>query len=357
MVNFVFRVDASVYIGSGHVMRCLVLAKALREEGYSILFTCLPQKGDMIGYIAQQGFDVISLTPTQNVSIPESTEDYVAWLQRTPLEDACDFLSFVDDADWVITDHYAIDKQWHKKIRGSLHCQIISIDDLMREHDADVIIDQTLNRLAADYHSNRLVLAGTQYALLRDEFSNLRKQASKRVCPTTNVKVLLSMGGIDAPNATLRSLKALQNQSRLSFTVLLSVRSPNFNVVQQWCSTSKNAEHIAFSNDVAGLMLEHDVAIGAPGSTSWERACLGLPSVIIPLAENQTDICHQLVKSRASIKVDLETIERELAPAVENLIDNWNEYSQNNFLLCDGLGTQRVVEKINGTNNEYNTTL
>ncbi|MCV5261658.1 UDP-2,4-diacetamido-2,4,6-trideoxy-beta-L-altropyranose hydrolase, partial [Escherichia coli] len=103
------------------------------------------------------------------------------------------------------------------------------------------------------------------------------------------------MGGIDAPNATFKVLESLCGKVEAKFTVLLSPRAPHFDQVKELCASRADVSHLDFVSDMASLMLEHDIAIGAPGTTSWERACLGLPNVIVPLAENQQLICKQLV--------------------------------------------------------------
>ncbi|NUW73844.1 UDP-2,4-diacetamido-2,4,6-trideoxy-beta-L-altropyranose hydrolase [Vibrio mediterranei] len=346
MKKVVFRTDASIWIGSGHVMRCLVLATSLREHNYQVSFACLPQKGDMISYIQSRGFDVIKLTPPKVPVVPSSDKDYIAWLQRTPEEDANDFLRSVEDAQWVISDHYAIDKVWQKIVRSRQKSLLMSIDDLVRVHSADLIIDQTLGRKASDYQSKGTVLAGSNYALLDEKFSQLHPSGKNRIKPEKAPKVLVSMGGIDAPNASLKVLEALNGEVNASFTVLLSNRSPNYQRLRDWCQGRDKVTHIDFSENMADLMLEHDIAIGAPGSTSWERACLGLPSIVIPLADNQKEICAQLVNQGVALQVNLENIESDLLNTYEQLLTKWTSLHQASLQICDGKGVYRVTEKI-----------
>ncbi|PMK74238.1 UDP-2,4-diacetamido-2,4,6-trideoxy-beta-L-altropyranose hydrolase [Vibrio breoganii] len=356
-MNVVFRVDASIHIGSGHVMRCLVLAKALNRDGARVTFACLPLPSDMRAYIEAQGFAVHSLTPPPVIIEPSSSADYLGWLQRSIEVDANDFLSCIDQADWVVTDHYAIDAEWQTIISSKLGCQILAIDDLIRTHFASLIVDQTLNREPNEYDSPNVVLAGTRFALLDERFSKKRDVAEKRRLIKSQASVLISMGGIDAPNATLKILKSLEALNELKCTVLLSERSPHFEEVRDWCGEKSQFTHIAFTNDMPSMMLNHDIAIGAPGSTSWERACLGLPNVIVPLADNQHEICRELVKAGAAVKVDIEDIEVRLPSAVSQVLENWDDYVQKNLLLCDGRGVERVVDKIMGINRENNPSM
>lgn len=345
-MKVVIRVDASVWIGSGHVMRCLVLADALKKQNHRVLFASLPQQGDMIAYIMERGFEVIELNPPETESIPEHDADYACWLQRPVRDDAEDFIQKVKAADLIVTDHYAIGSEWQSYVKATLGCKLLAVDDLVRSHTADVIVDQTLGRKPNEYVSGKRVLAGSQYALLNARFTQAREKALQRACDPKKPKVLVSMGGIDRPNATLSVLKVLVQHVDAEFTVLLSPRAPHYEKVVSWCSGHNNVVHKDFVSNMADLMLKHDIAIGAPGTTSWERACLGLPSIIIPLAENQRMICEQLVANRAAIAISLEQIQTDLIVSYQKLINNWESYHQANLRLCDGRGTNRVVLEI-----------
>lgn len=346
-MKVIFRVDASLLIGSGHVMRCLVLADALGQKGHKIDFACSPLKGDMRTFIRERGFNVITLAEPQRIIEPQYDADYEAWLQKSVTDDAQDFLSAVKSADLVVTDHYAIGAEWQGKIVAALNCCLLAIDDLGRCHRADLVLDQTLERSEADYaSSNTEVLVGSEYALLRADFSNKREAALSRQLSDAPLRVLVSMGGIDAPNATLRVLESLCCHVNANFTVLLSPRAPHFQQVNEWCLTHPNVRHQEFVFDMASLMLEHDIAIGAPGTTSWERACLGLPNIIVPLAENQQLICEQLIKHDAAVLVDIKDIPSKLHSAFLKVIEEWSQFKEANLALCDGRGARRVVFEI-----------
>ncbi|MGY5617791.1 UDP-2,4-diacetamido-2,4,6-trideoxy-beta-L-altropyranose hydrolase [Vibrio cincinnatiensis] len=347
-MNIIFRVDASLMIGSGHVMRCLVLADELKLKGHDIAFACTPLEGDMRSFISERGFRVITLPAPKVIIISTHDADYESWLQKDVDVDAQDFLSSVSSADLVITDHYAIGEQWQERVKIALGCYLFAIDDLARRHFADLILDQTLGREATDYaDSKAIVLYGTEFALLKPAFAGMRERALSRTLPSDKPKVLISMGGVDTPNATLKVLKALADgQVEAQFTVLLSPRAPYFQQVKDWCALRENVTHHEFVTDMAHLMLEHDLAIGAPGTTSWERACLGLPSIVIPLAQNQQLICTQLVEHKAAYDVDIEDISARMVGEYQKSLKHWSEIKDANFALCDGLGTRRVVLEI-----------
>ncbi|KFK47957.1 acetylneuraminate cytidylyltransferase, partial [Vibrio vulnificus] len=145
----------------------------------------------------------------QSIIEPQNDADYEAWLQKSVTEDAQDFLAVVKVADLVVTDHYAIGAEWQDKIVAVLDCCLLAIDDLGRCHRADLVLDQTLGRSEVDYaSSNTEVLVGSEYALLRTDFSNKREAALSKQLSYAPLRVLVSMGGIDAPNATLKVLES-----------------------------------------------------------------------------------------------------------------------------------------------------
>ena len=151
MLKVVIRADASSYIGSGHIMRCLVLADRLKLDGHEVTFATRPQNGDLVALIKRRGFSVYALQQPTDWVAPSTTADYAAWLQVSELEDARQFASASYKPDLVITDHYAIGAKWHEIVKKSYHCKIVAIDDLVRAHNAELIIDQTLLRESGEY--------------------------------------------------------------------------------------------------------------------------------------------------------------------------------------------------------------
>ena len=139
----------------------------------------------------------------------------------------------------------------------------------------------------------------------------------------------------------------------------MGASAPNYSTVKDFCDSRKGIEHLGFVDDIASVMLENDIAVGAPGSTSWERACLGLPNVIIPVANNQAEISRQLISNNASLKVDVTDIAEKLEESLDSLLLNWSYYRSKNFKICDGYGTKRVIIAINELlgNYENNYTL
>ncbi|PKH05283.1 UDP-2,4-diacetamido-2,4,6-trideoxy-beta-L-altropyranose hydrolase [Moritella sp. Urea-trap-13] len=351
-MNVVIRADASTHIGSGHVMRCLVLALGLVEQGHQVSFVCRPQTGDLIEFIEHKGFTVHLLASPQTWLEPQHSADYVAWLQVPWQEDAQNLLMLVAVADLVIVDHYALNKDWQQQIKQALDCKVMVIDDLVREHAADLILDQTLLRLKSEYQAtdDTKLLTGCDFALLNPRFSDYRQHALANDILCDRPKLLLSMGGSDQPNATLSVLTALAKMPTLSrplVTVLLGPRAPHYQQVKAFCLQHDDwITHLDFVDDMAELMSQQQVAIGAPGTTSWERACLGLPSIIVPLADNQQTISRNLVAVDAAYKLELDEIAEHLLSSYQRLLQNWSQLRGNNLRLCDGLGLKRVLTAI-----------
>lgn len=352
MLKIVIRADASSYIGSGHIMRCLVLADRLKRDGHDVAFATRPQNGDLVSLIKQRGFRVYSLQQPTDWLIPSTNADYAAWLQVSELADAKECASAFYNPDLVITDHYAIGAKWHEVVKKSYHCKVIAIDDLVRSHAADLIIDQTLLREPNEYkdlNPSIEALTGIEYAIINSHFSKHHKSQLMLDTKLVNKpRVLLSMGGIDAPNATEQVLSVLrQSISPPETTVLLSPRAPHYNKIKEFAEeNSAWVIHVNFVDDMADLMCKHDIAIGAPGSTSWERACVGLPSIVIALADNQQTICKNLEAVGAAISVELNAINKNLMSAYKDLIKNYSEMRSINLNLCDGRGVDRIMKQI-----------
>lgn len=333
-------------------MRCLSLADEILRHGHDVVFVMRPQVGDLCVYTQNRGFKVLKLPKASKPITPDSDDDYHAWLQVSKSKDAKDFVSVASDADIVVVDHYGINCDWEKYVKSRIPCKLVAIDDLVRQHDVDLIVDQTHDASPYEYKSNsqvKHVLAGSKYALLNAQFSEFHRLAVKKRIVNSNHKLLLSMGGVDKPNATLKVLEALSLRgAKFDTTVLLSERAPHFNSVSSFCKRNEDwVKHILFSENMANLMLMHTIAIGASGSTSWERACMGMPSIIIPLAKNQLKICRNLVNAGCAISLCKEEIANTLNFKLDELLSNYEKMTSNNLTICDGMGTKRVVKKIN----------
>ncbi|WP_348815917.1 UDP-2,4-diacetamido-2,4,6-trideoxy-beta-L-altropyranose hydrolase [Halomonas sp. H10-59] len=313
-----FRVDASLEIGTGHVMRCLTVAKTLQSAGAQCYFLSREHLGHLCDLIEEHGFFTYRL-PTPGLTDRATTSGregptHARWLGTTWEQDAVHCRSILTELspDWLVVDHYALDVRWEAAVLP-LQSRLFIIDDLAdRPHCADLLLDQNLGRRAADY--SRLLmkdcqlLVGPAFALLRSEFSELRKFSLARRNRETRLKrLLITMGGVDKDNVTglvIDALKFCKLPDDIEITVVLGATAPWLKEV------NASADQLPWSinvvsnvPDMARRMAEADLAIGAAGSTSWERCCLGLPTLMLVLAENQRPIARALNAAGAAISL------------------------------------------------------
>jgi UDP-2,4-diacetamido-2,4,6-trideoxy-beta-L-altropyranose hydrolase len=325
-MKIAFRTDASLEIGSGHVMRCLTLADALRAQGAQCCFISRAHPGNLIDAIALRGYEVKTLPATvqqaqaainfdkqlndgQNVALA-----HAAWLGCNWKTDAAQSAKALAELqpDWLVVDHYAIDQQWETALTPR-YKKLMVIDDLAdRSHQCDLLLDQNLGRQPQDYRElvpvECQVLTGPQYALLRPEFAALRQYSLQRRQTSRLKNILITMGGVDQPNATGQTLQALQTCALLPdcrITVVMGMAAPWLKNVQELATRMPwPTEVLVNISNMAQRMADSDLAIGAAGSTSWERCCLGVPTLMVVLAENQQEIAFALESVGAAIALD-----------------------------------------------------
>ena len=339
-MNVVFRVDASSHqMGVGHLMRCLALADELEKQNHNVTFICRELKGNLIKSIEHR---VLILPVDKDF---QSDDLYLSWLGATQEQDAKQTIQVIhDNADLLIVDSYALDEVWHKQLKPHIK-KIMVIDDLAdREFDCDVLLNQNLGSQKEDYQGKVLsdceLLLGCDYALLRPEFSELRKQVKEKRKGTKEIKnILISMGGSDKNNVTYDILQQLNND--FNVVVVLGGASQHKKMIKEYVKDkSVKVKVIVNADNMAELMLKADLAIGAGGTTSLERCCLGLPTLLYVLSENQKRIAENLVQLGAVMIV------RNLENDFQALVDDfslWQFMSSKSQSICDGLGTEKVV--------------
>ncbi|WP_434054211.1 MAG: UDP-2,4-diacetamido-2,4,6-trideoxy-beta-L-altropyranose hydrolase [Roseibium sp.] len=353
-----FRADASLQIGTGHVMRCLTLASTLRHAGCECLFVTRDLQGHLAEQIEALGFQVKRLPVPEPGFETSSGPAHAAWAGVSWQVDAAECQAAVAafQPDWIVLDHYAFDERWERELRSNADCRLLVIDDLAdRRHCADLLLDQTAGRSEEDYRdlvpANCKILAGTRYSLLREEFSNARPTALLGRNRPAVRNILVTMGGVDLDNATtgiLTSLAEAGLPEETRVTVVLGRHAPNLETVRE------TAANVPFSCDVlcdvgnmADLMSEADIAIGAGGTSTWERCCLGLPSIIVVLAQNQSEVARVVSRSGASLVAD-SLRSNVLAEALDRLasVAFRTEMSESAAAICDGDGSWRVVSQL-----------
>lgn len=353
-MKVVIRVDASLQMGTGHVMRCLTLAKALRKKEASVSFICREHLGHLIETIQNQGFMVYSLPKgTKSQSFEYGHLYHSAWLGETQLEDLNQCRPVLENLqpDWLIVDHYAIDQFWQKPLKGTYR-KLMVIDDLAdRHHQCDLLLDQNYSSTQKKYESyvpkECLILAGTEYVLLRSEFNQWREYSLERRTQPQFKKLLITMGGVDSDNVTgqvLHELAVCPLPRSLEITVVMGEAAPHLAIVKAKAFSMPYKVEVKVNvNDVAELMANADLAIGAAGATTWERCCLGLPTIQIVVAENQRKIAQSMMEVGA---VKLLNRISELSILI-GCFNEWAEIvSLNSSYICEGSGVGRVVQRV-----------
>ncbi|WP_168379952.1 UDP-2,4-diacetamido-2,4,6-trideoxy-beta-L-altropyranose hydrolase [Acinetobacter indicus] len=361
-MRIVFRVDASIQMGTGHVMRCLTLADALKNRGAECYFICREHPGNLIGLITQRGYHV-DVLPYTDLSQERELQNHItglahaSWLGSTQKEDSCLCNPILEalKPDWLIVDHYALDVRWEKTLRP--YCKkVMVIDDLAdRCHDCDILIDQNYLPLYEQRYENLVPattkkLLGPSFVLLRDEFSNLREGKLQQV---TNVDahILINFGGIGNFALLSKVIDAINIYQKQSFYIVTGrLDSHQFLELEKSISYSQ-VKIVETAENIANLMSRSRYAIGACGSTVWERFCLGINSGLVEMAENQATLLNYLTKMDLIDNLGNFNVltKDDFLSLLQNLDVTDEKYSHRKtaiMSLIDGKGTQRVVEMI-----------
>lgn len=351
-MKILIRVDASEMIGSGHVMRCITLANALQKTGLFVDFICRAHPGNLISYIEEQGFTVLSL-PLNSSS--KRVDSYSEWLGCTETEDAQACAAEIkEEYQLLVVDHYALGMVYTSLMRKYIS-QIMVIDDLAnRVHDCDLLLDQNLFPSAQERYQNllpshTLSLIGPRFALLRDEFSD---------CEVLDIaereNLLVFYGGSDPHGLTLKTLEALRHLDYLNFKSDIVVGESfsdmaKLNTLVE--SMSNVTVHVQCRN-VAQLMCQSKLMLGAGGATHWERCITGLPGLLVTVAENQLATTKYLDQLGA-VKWLGNAEELSSKDIEEQLVNYFNSAkklqamsSVARELVPKGAGTAKVVEEI-----------
>ena len=368
-MKIAFRADASLQMGSGHVMRCLTLADALKDKGADCCFICREHPGNLNEFIRSKGYPVQALphsapagaNPFAIKATPESPQlAHAGWLGTTHEHDAAECAAILGELqpDWLIVDHYALDTHWEAVLKPHYR-KLLVIDDLAdRHHACDLLLDQTFGRHTEDYApwvpSSCTLLCGSQFALLRPEFSALRPYSLERRRYSQLQHVLITMGGVDKDNATGQVLEALMHTelpADCRITVVMGAHAPWLTEVRQLAEQMPWSTEVRVNvNDMARLMADSDLAIGAAGATSWERCCLGLPTITAVLADNQRQVAQGLKRVRAAHVIQSPRSIPECLPALmARLVLSPSDrilMTQAAARIIDGRGVQSVVQKM-----------
>jgi UDP-2,4-diacetamido-2,4,6-trideoxy-beta-L-altropyranose hydrolase len=354
-VNLLIRADASLDIGAGHIMRCLSMADGFRARGFSCAFVCREHPGNLIRLVQERGYPVHALPLDGTGCAPCGHAGFLGADWKTDVQETVDVLD--RNVDWLVVDHYSIDEKWESAVADRVR-RVLVIDDLAdRSHRADALLDQNLGRVAHDYRnlvpSGCHLLIGPAYALLRPEFKQLRERSLARREAAQIRKILISLGGMDKSNGTGQVMQALQEcdlPPAVEVTVVMGSTAPWTTTIQRMAAASKwKTKVLCNVSEMAQLMCESDIAIGAAGTSAWERCSMGLPSIALVLAENQREGAQALSQAGAVMIVpDSASINSMLPMFVRTMFDTpvRKQMCEAGLALVDGEGVDRVVEEL-----------
>jgi UDP-2,4-diacetamido-2,4,6-trideoxy-beta-L-altropyranose hydrolase len=331
----VFRADASPEIGGGHIVRCLSLAHALHATGWDVAFVC--------------GAETITTVPAVGryrcVPVPPGRLADAA-LMRDAAPAGCTL---------AVIDHYELDLAFESQLSGWAARVLVIDDRANRRHAADVLLDQTYGRSSADYAGlvaeSCSLLLGSCYALVRKEFRVVREQALASRGRSTMHRLFVSAGASDPQDMTGMALQAIARlELDLSVDVALGSKAPHLASVEEAVARLPRAELHVDSQDIAALMSTADLAIGACGSASWERCCLGLPAIAIVAGADQIMVGRALAVAGAAVVADLSNTGPDwIAASVLDFArnpDRLHHASLQAASLCDGQGVDRVMDTL-----------
>ena len=336
------RVDSGLKIGTGHMMRCLSLAKILIDYDFQVCFLSKRLEGNICDLIIKNGYEIKYISNTNN---KESTSN-----------DVLDVIKIVckeKEKPFIIVDHYDLDIEWEKQIKKYVE-KLIVIDDLAnRNHVCDLLLDQNLYENMEDRYSDLVpanceILVGPEYALLRKEFLEIRKKA----IPRKNLnRIMISFGGSDPNNETIKVLSALKKiqMKQIRIDVIIRKTNPNGNKIKEICDSIENCFLYQDVENMEEFMIDSDLSIGAAGITTWERCCLGLPSIVTTIADNQVEIVKAITKKKCIIHLgnSKETNSEDYEKCIQEINGEiLRDISSNCFKIVDGKGSIRVSEKI-----------
>ncbi|QGH35221.1 UDP-2,4-diacetamido-2,4,6-trideoxy-beta-L-altropyranose hydrolase [Gracilibacillus salitolerans] len=285
------RADASQHIGTGHIMRCLVLAEQLRMYGVEVIFFCHHFPGNLITSINGKGFPVRVFNHSD--SIDDLKQNWEKDAEETVI-----LIRQYSRFDYFVVDHYGLDYRWESVVKPFVD-RLMVIDDLAnRAHYCDSLLDQNLlpnmeKRYQQLVQLDTDLLLGPKYLLLREEFVTAKIKLKRR---SSIDRMLVSFGGSDPTNETLKALLAISQIPDQNWQIDIVTGTSNTQIqdLRQFAKLHEKVQLYEQTNRMAELMSEADIAIGAGGTTTWERCYMQLPAITLEVADNQSEILDHL---------------------------------------------------------------
>jgi UDP-2,4-diacetamido-2,4,6-trideoxy-beta-L-altropyranose hydrolase len=331
-MKLLFRADGNARIGTGHIMRCLSLARGCKRSGGEAIFAVAEIAPSLEHRLRAAGIEFVKIN-----SPIASAQDARETIQ----------LAQEQNADWIVADGYSFGADYQRQIKQTGYDMLL-VDDYVHadSYCADLVLNQNLHANIPLYDkrdARTRLLLGTRYALLREDFLALRNY--KRVTPAKANNVLVTLGGADPDNVTGKILEALFPFD-INCKIVIGGSNPHLAQLQSEIRNSKSGiELLADVSDMPGLMAWADIAIAAGGTTSWELAFMGVPSLMFILAENQRLVVDALATAGVACKTSLQTVANDLRALITepSTRQTMSEHARH---LVDGLGVSRVLSHL-----------
>jgi len=340
-------------------MRCLTLADALREQGMQCHFICRTHDGHLMNLIAERGYQVDAL-PKPNGEMPGTVDDlaHASLLEADWSTDAQQTQHFLADTklDWLIVDHYALDHRWESALRSVCNRMMV-IDDLAdRRHDCDLLLDQNYGSSAERYAglvpAECTQLHGPEFALLKPVYAKRRAEQRVRSGKIEGVLIYFG-GGADPMNLNGMALRAFQapELTKIELDIVVGSGYAHKEELETVAVMRDRTRIHTQLPDLSELMVNADLAIGAGGATTWERCCLGLPSIVISIADNQRPACEtsavdDLIQYLGRVDNITPEVIREQVRGLLGKPKRLRELSENGMKLVDGNGVGKVTDAL-----------
>ncbi|WP_370182606.1 UDP-2,4-diacetamido-2,4,6-trideoxy-beta-L-altropyranose hydrolase [Alteriqipengyuania sp.] len=344
------RVDGSVEMGTGHVRRSLSLAHALRAHGAQVVFVTRDLGLDSGAIIREEGFGEVRVLPMAEGRGEASDIPHAHWARVGQSDDAEHTIAALRDAEpaWVVLDSYSFDARWHDAVRGGLDCRIAVIDDLAdRQLSADLLVDHNVHedhraKYAPVLQRKPRLLGGPRFGLLAPAYA----ESPKYVFSPQVRSIGIFMGGGDAPNFNEKVLDAVIAAGfEGAVEIVTTSANPHLPRLRTRVAEREDTTIATDLPDLAGFFARHDLQIGAGGGATWERCCMGVPSVLVVAADNQNVVVPQLAARGIAAAADEPTVEA-IANTVRDLIDapeRRRELAEKARATVDGHGAARIA--------------
>ena len=344
--RLLIRADSTTRIGTGHIMRCLALAQLWQDHGGKVTFLSHCESEALRQRILNEGFEFIPIEkPHPDTDDLGFTLDILSAISCQPSATSL----------WLVLDGYHFTPDYQKSIRENGY-RLLIIDDMahLNHYHADILLNQNIHASSLRYSCDRdtVKLLGCEYILLRREF--LKHKDWKRKIPQKANKILVTMGGADPDNVTLKVIRAFNSLNNLDLEVKIVAGPSNSNIMNLQKELAKSVfsfEFLVSVKNMPHLMAWADLSISAAGSTCWELAFMCLPSLIITVADNQIGIAKALQQAGAAIHLGWydEITPNSIAETLQKMLYNqerMEDISESGYKLVDGRGGKRVLRSM-----------